>query len=340
MSHYSRLFPGGYGPALEGELRSCFAGQEGLLYNMLLYQLGGLDEQGVPLPRLSVDCLHPFLCLLSCESLSGDPGPALPAAAAVELMHQYARIHEDVQSGSPNRGRRPTVWWIWGPGQAINAGDGMHAMARLSLMRLQQQGASVARVLRAMGILDQSSLSLCEGQHLDLAFQERLDVGVDAYTRMAEGKSGALVSCSMGLGALAATEDTAVVEAFQQCGTHLGVAWQAAQDIQDLWGSSGDDGPSDNLLNKKKLLPIIHVLEKGEPRIKRELGGIYFKRVLEPGDVRRIVQILDGCSAREFSRELVHGHCQRAMGALSRAPLSERGRETLQRLCQGISGDG
>ena len=336
MPRLEGIFPSGYGPALETELRSSLEGQEGLLHNMLLYQLGGVDEQGTPLSSLSVECLHPLLCLLACESLSGEYAPALSPAAAVELVHQYAIMHEDVQSGSPNRGHRPTVWWIWGPGQAINAGDGMHAVARLTLMRLHKQGAPVERVLKAMQLLDRSSLSLCEGQHMDLVFQERLDVGVDSYLRMAERKTGALVACSMGLGALAATDDDAVVAAFSECGKHVGVAWQMAQDIRDLVASSGADGPSDNLLNKKKLLPIVRTLEAGEPSIKRELGGLYFKRLLEPADVGRIVEILEESSSMEFCRGLVEDRCLDALGALESVSLSDGSRGTLERLLQEL----
>ena len=204
-----------YAAPLEQELRQSFAGQKGLLYDMLVYQLGWVDEQGTSLSGPSGEHLHPCLCLLSCESLSGEFDVALPAAAAVELVHNFILIHEDVQSGSPNRGHRPSVWWTWGPGQAINAGDGMHALGRLALMRLQERGLPVARVLSAMLLLDRACLSMCEGQHMDLIFQERLDVGVDAYLKMAEGRSGALMSCAMALGALASTEDEAALTRLQ-----------------------------------------------------------------------------------------------------------------------------
>ena len=336
MPRLTEIFPGGYGPALEQELRTSMEGPDGLLQNMLLYQLGGVDESGTPMSSLSVECLHPYLCLLACESLGGEFSPALIPAAAVELVHQYAMMHEDVQAGSPNRGHRPTVWWIWGPGQAINAGDGMHAMARLTLMRMHGQGTPVERVLKAMELLDRSSLSLCEGQHMDLVFQERLDPSVDFYERMVERKSGALMACAMGLGALSATEDEAVVTALRECGKQIGIAWQMGQDIQDLTPSSGQDGPSDNLLNKKKLLPIVRTLEAGEPSLKRELGTMYFKRILDPDDVNRIVEILDEASAMEFSRKLLESHCEKAMDAVAGAPLSSAALNTLERTLHEI----
>ena len=336
MTVVSDIFLNRYGQALEDELRETFAGQEGLLYNMLLYQVGWMDEQGMPLSGLSGDLLHPFLCLLSCESLLGDYAPALPAAAAVELVHNFSLIHEDVQSGSPNRGQRPTVWWIWGPGQAINAGDGMHALARLALMRIQDRGLPIARVIKALRLLDQSCLSMCEGQHLDLAFQEKLDVGVDSYFKMAAGKTGSLMSCAMGLGTLAATEDDGVVEAFAECGKNLGIACQISDDIHDVRTCSVGEAPAGNVLNKKKLLPVVYALETGDIRTKRELGTIYFKRILEAEDAPRIASILDELSALEYAQEKVRGYCQRAMESLEGLDLSSSGRGDLESLCQRI----
>ena len=307
------------------------------MYNMFLYQLGWMDEQGMPLSGMSNERLHPLLCLLSCESVLGEYEAALPAAAAVELMYNYSRIHEDVQSGSPNRGQRPTIWWIWGPGQAINAGDGMHTLARLALMRLQDRGLSVSRVLEGIRLLDQSCLHMCEGQHMDLAFQEKLDVGVDSYFKMAAGKTGALMSCATGLGALAATEDADVVEAFKECGKNLGIAYQIKDDIRDLWGSSEEGIPSGNVLNKKKLLPIVYTLESGDLRTKRELGTIYFKRVLEPADMQQVLNILNERAALEYAQERVREYCQLAIESVSGVVLSPWARGELERLCQHVT---
>ena len=336
MTQLSDLFEVKYSGPLEEELRETFAGQQGLLHNMLLYQLGWMDEQGTPLTGPSGERRHPLLCLLSCESVLGEYVPALPAAAAVELVHNFCLIHEDVQIGSPNRGPRPTVWWIWGPGQAINAGDGMHALARLALMRLQDRGIPVARVIAAMRLFDRSCLNICEGQHLDLVFQERLDVGVNAYLKMAADRTGGLMSCAMGLGALAGTDDDTVVEAFKSCGEYLGIAYQIKSDILDLQASSSEEMPSSNLLNKKKLLPIVHALETGEIKSKRELGTIYFKRVLEPPDIQKIMDILSESSAFEYAQERVDEYCQKAMRALEGIDISAWGRAELEKLCQKL----
>ena len=336
MTEPSDLFPSSYRQSLEQELKESIQGQDGLLYNMLRYQLGWIDEQGMALSGDSLPRLHPFLCLLCCQSLSGESDPALPAAAAVELVHNFSLIHDDIQAGRPNRGHRSTVWWIWGPGQAINAGDGTHALARLALMRLADRGVPIDRVLKAMRLLDQSCLSMCEGQHMDLAFQERLDVGTDSYFKMAEGKAGALMSCAMGLGALVATEDDAVVEAFKESGKSFGVARQIKDDIRELWARPEEDMASSDVLNKKKLLPVAYAMETADISTKRELGGLYFKRVLDAEDFRKLVDILDQGAAMEFAQEKVNAYCQRGLESLGGVGLSQWGRETLERLCQQV----
>ena len=337
MAQISDLFRSRYQQALEEELREALAGQDGLLHNMLLYQLGWIDEQGMSSSGPPDERLHPLLCLLSCESLLGEYRPALPAAAAVELVHNFSIIHEDVQSGNPSRGQRSTVWWVWGPGQAINAGDGMHALSRLALLRLQERGLSVTSVLKTMHLLDQSCLSMCEGQHMDLAFQEKLDVGVDSYFKMAAGKTGALMACALGLGALTATEDDEVVEAFKECGNNLGIAYQIKQDIQELRGKAGGGGNSGNVEIKKKLLPIVYALETGDLGTKRKLGTIYFKRILEPTDVQQIISILDDRSALEYAEERAAGYSQSAMESLEGIALSPWGREEIEGLCQRMT---
>ena len=337
MAGNQDLFRSKYQGPLEQELRETFAGQDGLLYNMLLYQMGWMDENGTPTSRMSRESLHPLLCLLSCESLMGEYEPALPAAAAVELVRNFSLIHEDIQSGNPDREDRPAVWWVWGPGQAINAGDGMHALARLALMRLEERGMAVDRVLDALRLLDQSCLEMFEGQHQDLAYQERLDLGVNPYLKMAAGKTGALTACAMGLGALSAGQEEVVVETFRACGRSLGVARQIVDDVQDLWGGGEGTPPSNNALNKKKLLPIVYALETAEVSTKRELGTLYFKRVLEAPDVLKIVDILDQGSARDFCLEKAREYCQDAMDALGSIHISAWGREQLHALCRHIS---
>ena len=325
-----------YGEALNQELEQVLAQRQGLLYRMMLYQMGWMDEQGTPLPRPKSRQLRPTLCLLSCEALSGEYRQALPAAAAMELVHTFSIVHEDVQNGSLQGHERPSVWWVWGPGQAINVGDGLHSLGRMALFRLRERGLSLAKVLRAMTVLDEACLRLCEGQHMDLAFQEKLDVSLNAYLKMAEDKTGSLVSCAMELGGIVATEDERVIEAFRCCGSNLGIALHIRKDILGLWGGSQGGAFSTEVLNKKKSFPIVQLLEQGDLKTKRRLGTIYFKRVLEPSDLEEILALLEEKGARESAQAAAQSYYEKAIKALEGVELSSWGLQQITELGQYI----
>jgi geranylgeranyl diphosphate synthase type I len=309
--------------ALEEELKDVFSGREGFLYDVLRYHLGWADQRGIPEDNPSVLHLQSLLALVCCESFTGDFQAALPAAAGVELVHNFTLVHGDVQSGRVDEQDRPSIWWVWGPAQAINAGDGLHALGRTTIMRLAQKGVPADRVLRAVELLDRACLTLCEGQYMDLDFQDQLLVTSGAYYDMIGRKTGALAGCSAELGALAAGMDEGVCLQVRDAGRRLGMAWQIGEDITDLWGRRGDGMTASNVLTKKKSLPLILAMETAELAVKRELGNIYAKRVLQPEDVSRVIAILDQAQARQNSEDKARELVDEALGALADAGLAE-----------------
>jgi geranylgeranyl diphosphate synthase type I len=169
--------------AIDEEIRSLLGAADPELqpfYGMMLYHLG-LDTQRVA----SGKRLRPLLCALVYEAIVGDARPALPAAAAIELLHNFTLIHDDIEDQDPRRHHRPTVWSVWGVPQAINAGDGMYAISRQALQRLRANGFPAERVLDVSALLDQTCVRVCEGQFLDIAFESRTDVTADRYRAMA-----------------------------------------------------------------------------------------------------------------------------------------------------------
>ena len=190
IQSWTELAP--YQQALADELRDAFADRTGFLYDLLRYHLGWADQNGVALDAPLPQHFQPLLALASCEAISGETGPALPVAAAVELLYNFSLVHGDVQAGRVDDRDRPSIWWVWGPAQAINAGDGLHAMGRATMMRMAQRGVSGEDTLRSIATLDQACLRMCEGQYLDLSFQDQLMVTTNEYYEMIERKSGAL----------------------------------------------------------------------------------------------------------------------------------------------------
>ena len=308
---------------IEAAMRKVVGQRASPLYRMMEYHLGWIDEGGMPSLSSEAKRVRPTLCLLACESLGGDPRLALPAAAAVELIHNFSLIHDDIQDGALERHHRATVWWVWGPAQAINAGDGMHALARLALLGLGEKGTPPVKLTQALEALDSASLELCEGQYEDISYQERVDITVDAYLRMARLKAGGLIGCAMELGALVATDGDAVIAAFAECGRKLGTAFQIHDDVLDLWSvAAGPQAtPPGDILSKKKTLPVVYAFEKADVHQKRELGTLYLKRVLDPADVPRVLAILEEVGAREYAQKMVEELWNEALGELERVSL-------------------
>ena len=290
---------------MDADLRSALAERQGMLYDLLRYHLGWVDERGNPVGSAAIRLHHcGVLALSAARAVSGDYRQAVAAASAVELAYNFVLVHNDVQAGRLDQtDDRPSIWWVWGPSQAINAGDGLHALARSVLMRLIDTGVPPDTVLAALRSLDQACLTLCEGQYMDLTYQDQLMVSEPDYLDMIRRKSGALAGCSAHIGALAAGAEQGAAGSLRAWGEKLGMVLQIRRDIADLWGSSGDGFTSSNVLNKKKSLPLIHALQTSESPVKRELGSIYMKRVLEPGDSARIVAILDSTGSRQYAED-------------------------------------
>ena len=305
---------------------------------MLRYHLGWTDQRGQPEDNPRPLYFPTLLALVSCQALSGDFQAALPAAAGVDLVHNFTLVHGDVQASRPDAHDRPSIWWVWGPAQAINAGDGLHALGRTTMMRLAQNGVPPEGVLHAVESLDRACLALCEGQYMDLEFQERMVVTNAAYMDMISRKTGALTGCSAEAGALAAGTGQSVWAKFRDMGIKMGMAWQISQDIEDLWGGTGDGMTASNVLNKKKSLPLIHALENSSLAAKRELGGIYMKRVLEPDDASKLVEILNEAGSKVFSEEKAQQLMDQAFDPLiedlNGAGLTDQGLENLRSLGQ------
>lgn len=288
---------------MDAELRAAFADRAGMLYDILRYHLGWVDERGNPADAAATPLHFDAALTMSCAAaVSGDYAPAVPAAAAVELVANFVLVHNDVQAGRVDRvDDRPSIWWVWGPAQAINAGDGLHALARAALMRWADAGIPTETVLDALRALDQACLTLCEGQYMDLQYQDELMVTESAYLDMIGRKSGALAGCAARLGAVAANANPDTAAALASWGANLGMARQIYADLADLWGQRGDGLTASNILNKKKSLPIIHALTHAPTPAKRELGAIYMKRILEPDDSQRIIAILTDAGSRAYT---------------------------------------
>ncbi|MEX2430419.1 MAG: polyprenyl synthetase family protein [Dehalococcoidia bacterium] len=319
------------------------------LYRMMQYQLGWVDRDGLEEQTAPPARLLGALCMEAASSMmteSASDAASLEAgglvAAAFELLQQSMAVHEDMQIAEPHTEGRAAVWWIWGPAQAINVGDGLHALARLAAFRLRELGLPGEQVLAVAEGLDDAALQYYEGQYLELTYQERVDITEAQYVNMASAKRGALFGGALGVGAMAAGADRRSAELLRSFGSTLGLASQVWEDVDLIWGNRGEG--RGRILNKSKLYPVVHALETGPIPRKRALGAIYFKRVMEPADAEELRRILDEAGSREHAQTFATSHMNAALAMLAEAGIAsgtvERWRAIAEALVLGEEASG
>lgn len=316
---------------VDGELRDLLTSRDLPLYDMMVYHLGW--DRSPPSPVTVDERTHGVLTVASALANGGEADAVIPAAAAVELVDKFCQVHDDVQGGKPKRGDRDAVWWVWGPAQAINLGDGMHAMARLSLFRLVDRGITHETAFAAVQLLDTASLLACEGRFMDLQAQERVDVTAASYLDTASKTSGALYGCAVTLGGLIAGSDSERLGAMDRFGRHLGTAMLIRDELEQLRSiGHGAQQVDEDLMNKKKSLPVVMAFENADAAGRRRLGDFYFKRVMEPSDLSGLVELVNELGGRDAAGKVLEEELSSAEQALESVALNPQG-ETMLREC-------
>jgi len=303
--------------AIDEEIRAVLTQVEPSLepfYGMMLYHLGLDTDVSATGKRL-----RPLVGVLVYEALSGENRTMLPAAAALELLHNFTLIHDDIEDQDPTRRHRPTVWSVWGVPQAINAGDGMYATSRLAVQRLRSHGLPAERILDFACLLDQACVRVCEGQFLDISFESRTDVTVERYRAMVAKKTGALIAAACEGAAVLATDDVGIRDALARFGDEFGQAFQGHDDLLGIWASTERTGKlaMNDLVKRKKTLPVVMAFEKASPRLRSQLTTLFETPAPLPAEsVDRIREILDELGTRELLEREIAAHRARALGVL------------------------
>lgn len=278
---------------------TALAGTAPLLNGMTRYHLGDLDAALAPLPQEQTRAargkrMRPAVALLSCAAAGGDPRAAAPVAAAIELLHQFTLIHDDIQDESATRRHRPTLWRIWGVGQAINAGDALFGAAHLALYRLRETGSSPELILRIAEAFDRMAVTIVEGQVLDLGFEGRSDVTPDSYLGMISRKTAAIVRFGTWAGALLAGSDDATAESFAAFGLALGLGFQVRDDALGIWGSTASTGKAaaDDIRRRKQSLPVLLLRDRADASIRAELHELFASDRVDDDGVQRVLDLL------------------------------------------------
>ncbi|MFD7511979.1 polyprenyl synthetase family protein [Streptomyces sp. NPDC059853] len=217
------------------------------------YHFGWIDAHGRESESDGGKAVRPALALLSAEAAGAAPHTGIPGAVAVELVHNFSLLHDDLMDGDEQRRHRDTVWKVHGPAQAILVGDALFAISHEVL--LEAGGAGAARAARRLAV---ASRKLIDGQAQDISFEHREFVSVEECLEMEGNKTGALLACAASIGAVLGGADDAAADALETYGHHLGLAFQAVDDLLGIWGDPAATGKQtwSDLRQRKKSLPV------------------------------------------------------------------------------------
>jgi geranylgeranyl diphosphate synthase, type I len=323
-------------PAVEFELERVIDQSVGKDYpelrSMLRYHMGwegegsGREAQGKR--------IRPLLVLLTTSAAGGDWEKALPAAAAVELIHNFSLIHDDIQDQSPVRRGRPTVWVKWGVAQAINAGDLMFTQAHLSLLNLTGL-IPPEDVVRASQVMHDTCIQLTKGQFLDLWNETEKSIPMEAYWPMVGGKTAALLACCTELGAIVAGAPEERRRALREFGYKLGLAFQVQDDWLGIWGNSDQTGKStdSDLVSGKKTLPVLYAIQQDKQFALRWNNG-----AITPSEVPELAQLLVDEGAQEYTEYLSDRLTAEALDALEAGSIANEASSALRDLAIKLLG--
>lgn len=230
------------------------------------YHFGWIDAEGRPSDGDGGKAVRPALALLSAEAAGASPETGIPGAVAVELVHNFSLLHDDLMDGDEQRRHRDTVWKVHGPAQAILVGDALFALANEVLLELGTVDAG-----RATRRLTTATRKLIDGQAQDISYEHRERVTVEECLEMEGNKTGALLACAVSIGAVLGGADDRTADTLEAYGYHLGLAFQAVDDLLGIWGDPVATGKQtwSDLRQRKKSLPVVAALAAGGPASQR-----------------------------------------------------------------------
>jgi geranylgeranyl diphosphate synthase type I len=290
------------------------------------YHMGWTDTSGNPVEAPGGKGVRPTMAVLGAEAAWADPEVGVPGGVAVELVHNFSLIHDDIIDTDTERHHRPTVWSAFGVGPAIVAGDALQVLAHQVLLE-----ASLKTGPAASSALADATAAMIAGQADDIAFEKRRHVSVEQCTAMSAAKTGALLGCASSIGAILAGAPDATVGALRDYGRHLGLAFQAIDDLLGIWGDPDTTGkPSGtDLVLRKKSMPVVSALAAGGVEADELraliLGPEDTGAPLEPLDadqVSRARYLVEACGGREWTAVRAKSNLDAALGALERVRLS------------------
>lgn len=309
-----------YRAILDKEVRSILDASTPNIYPILHYHLGYTDARGAQRSEALGKALRPSLSLFTAEAVGGKWTIALPVAVALELIHNFSLVHDDIQDGDVERHGRPTVWALWGKPVGVMVGNILHALADATVLESRGDQSHQRNVVSEAYILTLRCLEMIQGQVLDLRFEDQVSVGPKEYLAMISGKTGALFDAALELGALAGGAHRDLARRLGRCGRFLGLAFQLQDDYLGVWGDGRKTGKGIGLDigRRKKAFPAVYSLQQARGRDLQRLLSIYgANAVITDDEVAEVMDIMERVGAPGATRRLAEEQCQTALALVN-----------------------
>ena len=263
--------------------------------------------------------IRPILVILSCKAVGGNEEDCFNAALAVEILHNFTLVHDDIMDNDDLRRSRETVHKKWDEATAILTGDGLVALAYHYLLKTETRQLKKIADIFTKGIID-----LCEGQALDKEFENRFDIDFDQYMSMIEKKTARLLMISSEIGAIIGGGSDKERQRLRTFSRQLGNAFQIQDDLLDMEITSGKTFGSD-IRQKKRTILLVHAINHADPKIKNQICNIIDQSQITDEDVEKVRDLYEASGTLKFARQQVDSRINQAHEVLSQlAPSASR----------------
>ncbi|KQV13315.1 MULTISPECIES: polyprenyl synthetase family protein [unclassified Kitasatospora] len=323
-------------------LRSAVARLAAPMDTVAAYHFGWIDRDGTPVAGDGGKAVRPALALLSAEAVGAPAAVGVPGGVSVELVHNFSLLHDDLMDGDETRRHRATAWTVFGPAQAILVGDGLAALGTEVLLDAAVTGgASAADAARAVRLITTATRKLIDGQAQDLSFEHRDLVTVEECLEMEGGKTGALLAAASAIGAVLAGADDRTSDALQRYGHHLGLAFQAVDDLLGIWGATEVTGKPHwgDLRQRKKSLPVAAALAEGgaaSRRLAAELADPAGRGDESEQQLAARAALIEQAGGRSWTQDEARRQHRTALAALDEVPMADEVRQRFVALAEFV----
>lgn len=306
---------------IERSLRALNGSSE-LMSRMAHYSLGLISTQGEPTDpetRQNVQGkrIRPQIAMMVAEAVGGSAEAAAPVAAAIELLHNFTLVHDDIQDRSPNRRHRPTVWRVWNDAQAINAGDALFAVSQLSIIDTARY-VSPEVMLSLLEGFNRCTIDIVRGQVQDLHNEGAGNVTPDDYLEMIGGKTAAIIRYSAWAGAMIGGASVKTADRIGEMGQAIGMGFQIRDDILGIWSPVEETGKdaADDLRRRKQTLPVLILRANANEEDAERIRQLFSQESVSEENVNELLSFLDKYNVQPQTARHVEAEHHRALEIL------------------------